>query len=814
MAAGLTRSEWARVRKVFDELMDLDPSARPARLRTLDLDARLAGEVASLLAASESEGVLDLRAGTGGDETKADYSSLQAGAKVGAFVVDRLIGRGGAGEVYLAHRSGAGFDQAVAIKLLRPEAVDRMGLFDRERRVLATLEHPGIARLIDGGLAPDGRAFMAMEYVDGADIVSWCTANKADLTARLGLFNQVCEAVSYAHRRLVVHRDIKPSNIIIDRDGRARLLDFGVARLLEATADGQTGTLPMLTPEYAAPEQLENRPPTTAADVYGLGAVLFELLTGRGPWGFDDAPMPVILRRLLHDDPPLPSKAATGNADAAAPAKRLSGDLDAIVLKAMRRNPGDRYDSVAALSDDLERHQTSRPVKARDGTGLYLTQRFARRHKWAVTATAAGLLTVMVGAGGIAWQARATAVERDVARTEAARAEAVNQSVSLMFRNAGASGRGGSATARELLDTSAEQLLSRIDPRDPDQAAVVLALAELYGELEDPAAMEALLEKALVKGVGRGDPVTTANVQLQLGAAKAALNKFDEARAFLAKADAVWRTEPARYRQQRQEAVGAEARMLRAQGDAEDGVRLLLATMPEMERAWPPGSRDRLTRYNNLAVHLIGVRRLEEAAAYLARAEEEASAAGVTRTAIGLSLLQTRSALAAVRNDFPAAVQGMKQAADLRRELYGPSGALAGDLLNYGRTTMALGNPEEALSAFDEAQSMAVHYLGSETFVSFMIVVSRIDALCALNRPDEADRLLPEVQRRAGRAGAGSLEQGMFNRTRAYVRLTQGRHAEARADLDAAERIYRALGPKGVQALEDVRTLKGRLAGS
>lgn len=812
MAVGLTRSEWALVREAFDQLVELEPPARAARLRTLGFPRRLTSELNSLLSASEDDGLLDVRASEpSGVEAALEYSSLRAGAKIGAFVIDGLIGRGGAGEVYLAHRADPKFEQSVAIKLLRPEAIDHMGLFDRERRVLATLEHPGIARLIDGGLAPDGRAFMAMEYIDGADIVSWCAANDADIRTRLDLFGQVCDAVAYAHRRLVVHRDIKPSNIVIDGEGRARLLDFGVARLLEATTDGRTGTLPMLTPEYAAPEQLENRPPTTAADVYGLGAVLFELLTGRRAWGFDGAPMPVVLRRLLHDDPPRPSRVATEHADGPVSARALTGDLDAIVLKAMRRNPADRYESVAALADDLKRHQTSLPVRARDGTGLYLAQRFVRRHKWGVAATAAGVLAVVVGAGGVAWQARATAIERDIARAEAARAEAVNQSVSLMFRNASASGRGGSATARELLDSSAAQLLSRIDPDDPDQTAVVLALAELYGDIGDPAALEALLEKALAKGVGGGDPATVASLQLQLGAAKAALGKIDDARSLLARADAVWRTDPARYRRQRQEAVAAQAGMLRAQGDVDGGVRLLLANMPEVERAYPAGSRERLTRYNNIAVHMIGARQLDEADAMLKRAEAEAAAAEVTRTPIGLSLLQTRSALAAVQGDFPAAARDLKRVVELRRELYGPSGALAGDLLNYGRTIMVQGDAAGALAAFEEAQAMAARHLGAGTFVSFMIVVSRADALCALGRPDEAESLLPDIERLAGEAGAGSLPQGMFHRTRAYVRLTQGRGAEARRDLDAAEAIYRALGPAGEQAMEDVRTLRAKL---
>jgi tetratricopeptide (TPR) repeat protein/predicted Ser/Thr protein kinase len=812
MADGLTGPEWVRVRKAFDQLVGLEPPVRAARLRTLKLGARLSGEVASLLAASEGEGPLDARRPEPvGDDAPSDYSSLSPGAKVGAFVLDRLIGRGGAGEVYLAHRAEAEFEQVVAIKLLRPEAADRMGLFDRERRVLATLEHPGVARLIDGGLAPDGRAFMAMEYVDGADIIRWCADAGADLETRLGLFAQVCEAVAYAHRRLVVHRDIKPSNIIIDREGRARLLDFGVARLLEATADGQTGPLPMLTPEYAAPEQLENRPPTTAADVYGLGAVLFELLTDRGPWGFDGAPMPVILRRLLHDDPPAPSQAVAGVAEAPVPARRLAGDLDAIVLKAMRRNPAERYESVAALSEDLARHRASLPVKAREGTGLYLARRFVRRHRWGVAATAAGVLALLVGAGGVAWQARATAVERDIARAEAARAEAVNQSVSLMFRNASESGRGGSATAKELLNTSSAQLLNNIDPANSDQAAVVLAMAGLYLLIDDQAAAQTLLEQALAKGVGRDDPVATARLRQQLASPKAAMGRFDEARRLLAQAAPVWKANPARYRIERLEAISVEASIRRQQGDRDGALKLLLDSLPEAEAVYATNGRELLTRYSNLVLHLMEANRLDEADAVLGRAQAAARRAGVERTPAALSLILLQGGIASRRGDLKGAERYIRQVADLRRELYGPSTALAIDLMNLGKVVMAQGRPEEALPLLNEAQALTVQSLGTTALPTLLVSLARVDALCALGRPDEAEPILAEARQVMRISGPDSLQAGLYHRGWAFVRLRQGRKAEARTELDRAEAIFKAQGGAGQAYLGDVATLRSML---
>lgn len=807
MPTPMDEADWARLRDAFDDLVSLDAPARTRRLKTLKLTPELQVELTTLLAAADQSGPLDHPRGPA-PQPDAGYTSLKPGDRVGAFEIERLIGRGGAGEVYLASRREADFEQRVAVKLLRPEAVDRMSLFDAERRLLATLEHPGIARLIDGGLAPDGRAYMAMEYVEGRDIAKWCEADRPDLETRLELFDQICEAVAYAHRRLVVHRDLKPSNILIDGDGRVRLLDFGVARLVETTSGAQTGTLPILTPEYAAPEQLENRPPTTAGDVYSLGAVLFEILVGRGPWGFDGAAMPVVLRRLLHDDPTPPSKAVAGQVDAPAPAARLKGDLDAIVLKAMRRNPAERYEDVAALADDVRRSRDNRPVRAREGTGLYLAQRFVRRNRWSVAAASAALFAVVVGSSGIAWQARATAVERDIARAEAARAQAVNQSVSLMFRNASESGQGESATAKELLATSSAQLLKQIDPNDPDQAAVVLSLAELYILLDDHAAADSLLQQALAKGVARADPVNLARLRLQLAAPKSAMGQFDDARRLLAQAAPIWAAEPERFRRERLEAISLEASIRRQQGDRESALAMLLASLPEAEEALGDDSRELLIRYNNLILHLIEANRLEDAEGILTRAEAVAKRTGAQRSSPALNLILWRGGLASRRGDQEGAERYFRQVADLRRELYGPSTSLAMDLLNLGKIVSARGRPDEGLALMTEAHALATENLGAKAVPTMLINLARVDALCALDRPEEAEPILRDVQQIATVGGDRSLHAGLLHRGRAFVRLRQGRMSEARTELDRAAAIFTGLGPAGEAHMVDVQTLR------
>lgn len=798
-----------RLEAMFADLLDKDEKTRGLLLDRSPLSDAQRKELASLLSAADAVGPLDRRTGPIA-QPSADYTSLPMGIEIGAFRIVSLVGRGGAGEVYRAERVGA-FEQIVALKVLRPEASGRPEAFLRERDLLASLDHPGIARIVDGGMAPDGRAWMAMEFVEGADIVSWADDRSLDLAGRLRLFLQVCDSVDFAHRRLVVHRDLKPSNILVGGEGRVRLLDFGVARLLIDLPVDQTLTLPVLTPEYAAPEQLENGAVTTAVDVYALGAVLFELLTGAGPWRFDDAPLPVVMRRLLHDDPPVPSESLAERTVATVSRQSLKGDLDAIILKAMRRRPEDRYRSVEALAEDVRRHLDLKPVIAREGSAVYAAQRFARRHRWAVAASIGALAALLTGSAGIAWQARETALERDRAVAAAERAEAVNQSVALMFRTASDAGQGGTATTRQLLDTSAAQLLASLDSKDPDQAAVVLALADLYTTVDDLEAAGTFIDAAIGAGVGDGDLATLARLRLKLAAVQVAQSRFAEADAILQDTDTVWSAAPGRYRLERLETMGLRAYAARLQGRRDEGIRLLQSGLPEVEGLHPEGSRERLIHYNNLVTHLVESNRIDEAEQMLRRAEASARLGGTEATPVGLALIQSRGAIESRRGDMSAAAASFARSAELRRRFYGPSAALAVDLMNHGRVLLGMGRAAEAVVSLDEAQPLAEEYLGRDTLLTLMIALSRIDALAQLGRAADAEGPLNYADTASLTYGADSLQRGLFHRTRAGVRLRENRLSEARRDLDTAERIYRGQGSAGEPYLADVERLRAGL---
>jgi tetratricopeptide (TPR) repeat protein/tRNA A-37 threonylcarbamoyl transferase component Bud32 len=405
---------WARIRDRFHQILEAPMSARGELLARLEAeDAELAGEVRSLLEA-EAHGPLGAkRDGLSGDLV-AEY--------VGPYRLIRRIGEGGMGTVYLAERDQAGFSQRVALKLLRSGFLDRRLAehVAHERRVLARLEHPNIARLIDGGSTPSGQPYFAMEYVEGRTLLAHSAAVGLSLEARIELFAEVCDAVHYAHQQLVVHRDLKPSNVMVGSDGRPRLLDFGVAKLLDPdeTRTSLTRSTPWVTVAYASPEQFQGGSVSTLSDGYALGVILYELLAGVRPYDLDGR-TPAEMERLICDlEPPPPSERCPDPKVARA----LQGDLDTIVLKALAKAPARRYPSAEQLAGDLRRFVSGRPVLARSDTLRYRMGKLVRRHRTA--AAVAAVAAVLVLAGVVAVQRQAAVARRERDRAEGARLQA------------------------------------------------------------------------------------------------------------------------------------------------------------------------------------------------------------------------------------------------------------------------------------------------------------------------------------------------------------------------------------------------------
>ena len=428
-------------------------------------------------------------------------STLSTGAKIpeqiAGFKVHKKLGDGGTSTVYLVEADG----EKVALKLLRKgfeESEYARKRFEAEQKIVAGLSHPDIAQLIGGGVTETGDLFVLMEYVDGEPIDIWCNRNRLGVDERIALFKRVCRAIHYAHQNLVVHRDIKPENILITRDGDVKLIDFGIAKLLEpegieAEAFHTRTGMHVMTPEFASPEQVCGKPITTASDIYSLGVLLYLLLSGRRPYEFRTASMLEIERIVCETEPAKPSDAAiTGaeqiaqlrNEDKARLSKKLKGDLDRIVMMAMWKDPTRRYSSAQAFADDLETYLKGEPVQARTPTLRYQARKFITRYKWAVAAAAVALLSLIGGLAGTLWQAHHATLNAEKAELQAERAEQVALFLAEMFQESDPTkANDGSATAREMLDRGFEKVQNELDGQPAVQAQMLGIIGKVYNNL-------------------------------------------------------------------------------------------------------------------------------------------------------------------------------------------------------------------------------------------------------------------------------------------------------------------------------------------
>jgi len=542
------------VDRVFSAALDLPEDERAAFLsRECGSDAPLHAAVTRLLAAERaSVGAFDAAAAANlrAVEEMVDGEEGEdprLGQRLGAFRLVRRIGRGGMAVVYLAEREEGGFSQRVAVKLLRRsvDSADDVARFRAERQILSTLEHPHIARLVDGGTTPDGLPYLATEFVEGLPITEWCAGQALGIEQRLDLFLQVADAVHHAHQKLVVHRDLKPSNVMVDSAGRARLLDFGIAKLLEPGSDDDAPLTRLghvvMTPEYAAPEQLGSGEVTTATDVYQLGVLLHEMLTGVRPErarpGDEDVPGTAarpssrVTQGLVPADPAL--------RDGARLARRLRGDLDVILQTALQHEPARRYASVAALAADVRSHLRGQPIAARPDTALDLLRRFARRSPLAVAAAALALALLVGWLVSLQFYSRELARERDVAEAQALRATRAYDLLLGVFRRADPLERdtvgGQAATVWDSLDASTNEARATLRNEPAVLGEILDTLSRLYrtgGQLERSRdlLLETLSLQRQVHGVASPEVAVTLG---ELGSVEAALGHGEAARGYL-----------------------------------------------------------------------------------------------------------------------------------------------------------------------------------------------------------------------------------------------------------------------------------------
>jgi serine/threonine protein kinase len=532
------RDHFRQVDGIFDAALDLAPNERDAFVTTAcGTDRALRDRVRTLLDAHDrsrdflQSPAVELAAVL--LDEPATVPSVPD--RAGPFRIVRELGAGGMGVVYLAEREDAEFQQRVALKLVRhvgaSDAMRRR--FLEERRILALLEHPGIAHLIDGGLTSDGLPYFAMELVDGEPIDAYCAARNLTIEQRLDLFIGVCEAVQYAHEHLVIHRDLKPSNILVRADGQLKLLDFGIAKLLDPlrvsddAGATQTGVI-ALTPEYAAPEQMRGQPVSTATDTYALGVLLYVLLAGRRPYDVRGQTPAEVERIVCEVEPPRPSSVAPDKTQ-----RTLRGDLDLIVMKALHKDPARRYSAASALRDDLRRYRTGLPVLARPDSAGYRLRKFVRRNRTVVAVLGVTLVALAGAAAFSAAQMREAQRQRDAAVLEARRQRSLAEVQSVLAGDSrDAEGRELSAPQRIAL---AEQVLAQEFSGQP--WLVVEGMEALGSRLYEVGAREAeraMLARALVIAGKTNLPTHLARIECERAYSLSYDDQLDSARAAIA----------------------------------------------------------------------------------------------------------------------------------------------------------------------------------------------------------------------------------------------------------------------------------------
>ncbi len=791
-------SSWGTISGLLDELLDLPDEARPAWLAALAARRPdLAAAVSSWLgeyAVMNARGFLEERP----DGTPAP--ALLAGVEVGAYRLVEPIGQGGMGTVWLAERRDGPFDHRVAVKLLNTALTDAAGTerFAREAGILARLTHPSISRLLDAGLSSVGAPYLVLEHVTGLAIDHYCDQARLPLRERLYVFLDVLAPVAHAHANLIVHRDLKPANVLVTPDRHVKLLDFGIAKLLGTGPDESTASVTgdhALTPAYAAPEQLTGGAITTATDVYALGVLLYQLLTGRHPSVNGTMTPAALIDAVVHRQPVAPAEAldraaaagptveAIADARAVTPARlrqQLAGDLSTIVLKALKKAPAERYRTVAALEDDLRRCLRHQPIAARPDTLQYRAARFVRRHRTPVTLAAAAVFALVGGLAGTVTQARrataqavradAQAVEataqRDFARRQLARAEAINDLNAFLISDAAPVG--ATFTARGLLER-AEQIVTRQDDdADGSRTEALISIGAMYSTIGEVSRATRLLEQAHAAARRAADRVLEARASCALG--RSLVKTGDLAR----------------------------ARQLVADGLA----------------AIPPTPQFGLTRamcYLDQSGTNVWADEPERAVADAIDARRAAEAGGVVSPLMSLRIaMQLAEALRMADRGVEAHAafgEAYSRLVALGRQDTERAGTL---LNNWGLLLGALGRPREAEQML--RRSIAVSIAGgSDARVEPISWANLARTLFDLGRYAEAVPLAERAMRMARERGDNVVaDQAQLLAARANA--VAGRVARAEALLDDVEARFRRMFPPSHAAFTAVATDRVRLA--
>jgi eukaryotic-like serine/threonine-protein kinase len=802
---------WARLQTLFDVALSLGPAERDEYLsRECGPDTALRQQIDSLIAASAQAG--DRIDGIVGLAARELAPTAAPGQRVGPWELVREIGRGGMGAVFLAHRVDGEYEARAAIKLIggmrTPEHLRR---FRAERQILAGLDHPNIARLLDGGSTDEGVPWVAMELVEGMPLDRYCDQAGLTVEQRIALFLDVCSAVAFAHQHLVVHRDIKPGNILVTADGVPKLLDFGIAKLLdpEAADSAETRTaMRLLTPAYGSPEQLRGEPVTIAADVYALGIVLYRLLAGRMPYELEEKSLTEIERLVCAIDPPRASTIAlTPRLQ-----RRLRGDLDTILMTALRKEPAARYASVDRFADDLKRHVTGLPVLARGEHWAYRARKFTRRHRAGVVVAAVLviLLTGFTGALGI--QNQRLAAERDAATAARSSAEQVASFLADVFTVSDPDrARGDTVTARELLDAGAERVEEELAGQPALQAGMMVLIGRTYTGLGLEDRARPMVEGALERYYALYGDVhaDVATAELELAGVLQNMGDVEAAEPLYRQALATRRTLFGDEHPDVSDAYAKLGFLLETRGDFAGGEELFRIALDQDRRFFSPEHPRVAKALMRLGRLLRQNGRIEEAEPLLREALT------ILRAHHGRDHPEVASAarnLAALLRDSGAYAEAdtlYQEVIDIRRRVLGESHPQLGIALNsYALLLDRMGETDRAIDAF----TSSLHLVERHSGPAHRSVGANLNNIgWTLTRAGRYDDALPNFVRAvevwdqaldSDHPGRAMPRMGMATAYRA-----QGRCADAEPWLREALAIRRRAAPEPralVQTLTDL----------
>ncbi|MEZ0471271.1 protein kinase domain-containing protein [Luteimonas salinilitoris] len=755
----------------FRVLLTLEPEERAARIAALDRsDPELAGEVRQLFDHAERAGEAfegRLRAAAAASfHALVDRPDvhLPSGLRVGAWRLLEPVGTGGMGTVYLAERADGAFEMRAAVKMVRIEGPRLEERLAAERQMLARLDHPGIARLLDGGTSEGGQAYLVMEWVPGVDLEH---ARPADAGTALDMFLQVADAVAHAHQRLIVHGDIKPSNVRVMDDGRARLVDFGVARLLERDA---AGVVYGVTPAFAAPEQLSGGPATTQTDIWALGGLLNWLVTGKRP----------------------ESAGSIKAGDMKLPRAR---ELLAIIGRAMAADPAARYPTVDALREDVRLLRERRPVKTVRTSVLRYLWLWMQRHRLAATLGFLCLFSAVIGVLAVAWQARVAMAERDAARFEYRRYETMRDHLAGLFAQVAADVDVEQLTARELLDESARRLTSASASVE-NEAEMRIVLAELYIALQDFASAKPLLESIPLDDEASLSPILRGRAYYGLAGVLHRLGDNGKALAYIDEALHVFESLPGDHRRRRSEARQIRGRILRSLGRWPEAIAELEAGVA-LARGTDGPSRTLADAENSLAATLLYGGRLQDAKIHFRRALDTFRAVGAGDSSDALTVMGNLAGALHMQGLLGEAETLYEEAIATRRLRFGDSGAMGALHTGYGSLLLLRNRMREARDHLQRGLALQARYAGKSS-PAYAMSLMRLGSLeLSQGNLSGADEHLSESESTLSKAlGADHLLTLRARAERVFVL----RHRDPERAVAAFAEIIGAFESKGALA--------------